>query len=181
MTHELDELGVLNVKDVLEVCANLHEDLLRLLRGASRLALLVGVGLGAGAAGPEADTVESLTDVDDDTHDLVVVVVLQLLADGGEKDVKPDVVVGLALLEGVGPTAAVLVLGVFPFGADTLLEQVVIGLGGELGRGSDVVLLWRQTRRVFVKSLDQTHVDAPELLNAVEADDLLQQFIPILL
>jgi hypothetical protein len=34
----------------------------------------------------------------------------------------------------------VLVLGVFPLRAHTLLEEVVIGLGSELGRGSDVVL-----------------------------------------
>ena len=145
MSHELDGLLVCDLKDVLEAVADLHEDSLRLLRGALGLALLGGVGLCASAASPEADTVESLTDVDDDTHDLVVVVILELLTNGSEQDVEPDVVVGLALLEGVGPAATVLVLGVFPLGADTLLEEVVVGLGSELGRGGDVVLRWGQS------------------------------------
>lgn len=140
VTHELDGLLVLDGEDGLEVVADLHEDLLRLLGSALGLTLLGGVGLCAGGAGPETDTVEGLADVDDDTHDLVVVVILELFTDGSKQDVKPDVVVGLALLEGVGPTATVLVLRVFPLGADAVLEEMVVGLGGELGRGSDVVL-----------------------------------------
>lgn len=144
MTHELDRLLVCDLEDLLEAVADLHEDSLRLLRGALGLTLLGGVGLGACAAGPEADTVKGLTDVDDDTHDLVIVVILELLTNGREQDVEPDVVVGLALLEGVGPAATVLVLRIFPLGADTLLEEVVVGLGSELGRGGDVVLKWGQ-------------------------------------
>jgi hypothetical protein len=140
VAHELDGLLVGDLENLLEAVADLHENGLRLLRGALGLALLGGVGLGAGAAGPETDTVEGLADVDDDTHDLVVVVVLELLTNGSEQDVQPDVVVGLALLEGVGPAATVLVLGVFPLRADAVLEEVVVGLGGELGGGGDVVL-----------------------------------------
>jgi hypothetical protein len=34
----------------------------------------------------------------------------------------------------------VLVLGVFPFGADAFLEKVVVGFEGEFGGGGDVVL-----------------------------------------
>ena len=46
----------------------------------------------------------------------------------------------LAVLGCVCPLATVLVLRVFPLGADAVLEEMVVGLGGELGRGSDVVL-----------------------------------------
>lgn len=140
MAHEFDGLLVGDLEDLLEAVADLHEDSLRLLRSALGLTLLGGVGLSASAAGPEADTVEGLANVDDDTHDLVVVVILELLTNGSEQDVEPDVVVGLALFEGVGPTTTVLVLGVFPLGADTVLEEVVVGLGSELGGGGDVVL-----------------------------------------
>lgn len=140
MAHKLDRLLVCDLENGLEALADLHEDDLRLLRGTLGLALLGGICLGASAASPETNTVESLADVDDDTHDFVVIVILKLLTDGSEQDVQPDFVVGLALLEGVRPAATVLVLRVFPLRADTLLEEVVVGLGGELGRGSDVVL-----------------------------------------
>jgi len=33
-----------------------------------------------------------------------------------------------------------LVLGILPFWANVLLEEMVVGLEGELGNGSDVVL-----------------------------------------
>jgi len=55
--------------------------------------------------------------------------------------VQPEVVDGGGLaFEAVGPFAAVLVLRVFPFGADAFLEEVVVGLKGEFGDGGDVVL-----------------------------------------
>lgn len=47
---------------------------------------------------------------------------------------------GALVFELIGPLAAVLVLGIFPLGADALLEEVVIGFEGELRYGSDVVL-----------------------------------------
>ena len=54
---------------------------------------------------------------------------------------QPEVVDGGRFaLEAVGPFAAVFVLGVFPFGADAFLEEVVIGFEGEFGDGGDVVL-----------------------------------------
>jgi hypothetical protein len=140
VTHELDGLSVLDGKDSLEAATNLHQDLLRLLGSALGLALLGRVCLCAGAAGPEANTVECLANVDDNTHNLVVIVVLELLANSGKEQVEPDVVVGVTLLEGVGPATTVLVLGVFPFRADTVLEEMVVGLGSELRRGGDVVL-----------------------------------------
>ena len=38
---------------------------------------------------------------------------------------------GALVFELVGPFAAVLVLGVFPFGPDAFLEEVVVGFQGE--------------------------------------------------
>lgn len=52
------------------------------------------------------------------------------------------------------PFTSILVLVVLPRGLDTILEEIVVCLGGELGRGNDVV------------------VGAPELLDRVEGDDL---------
>jgi hypothetical protein len=181
MAHELDGLLVCDLEDLLEAVADLHENSLRLLRGALRLASLGGVGLCAGAAGPETNTVEGLANVDDDTHDLVVVIILELLANGAEQDMQPDVVVGLTLLEGVGPATTVLVLRIFPLRADTVLEEVVVGLGGELGGGGDVVLECGQ--RLFCPDGPKTaaYVDTPELFNTVETNDLLQQLVPVLL
>jgi hypothetical protein len=46
----------------------------------------------------------------------------------------------LLVAEGVGPFAAMLVVDVFPLGADTGLEKVVVGFEGELVDWSDVVL-----------------------------------------
>jgi hypothetical protein len=46
----------------------------------------------------------------------------------------------LAVLGGVCPLASMLVLRVFPFWSDSLLEQVVISLGWKFGGRSDVVL-----------------------------------------
>lgn len=48
---------------------------------------------------------------------------------------------GALLFELVGPFAAVLVLRVFPFGADTAFEEVVVGFKGEFRGRSYVVLM----------------------------------------
>lgn len=47
---------------------------------------------------------------------------------------------GALVFELVGPFAAVFVLGIFPFGADALFEEVVVGFERELGDGGDVIL-----------------------------------------
>jgi len=92
--------------------------------------------------GPQPDSIEAFADIDNDTHDFAVVVIFERLADGAEHDIKPEFVDGGGALvfELVGPFAAVLVLGVFPFGADAFLEKVVVGFEGEFGGGGDVVL-----------------------------------------
>lgn len=183
MSHEFDLLGLLKRKHLLEPLANLQQHSLALggrLRD-SRSGFSSWNGL-SGTARPETDAVESFADVDDYTHDFVVGVVFELLADGCQEHVQPDVVVGFALLKGVGPAATVLVLRVFPFGAHAFLEEVVVGFLGELGGGRDVVLC----RGVLVEDgidgeEEKSYVDAPEFLDAVEADDFLQQLVPVLL
>jgi hypothetical protein len=139
VTRELDLLGAGKIKDVLEPLANLFQPLLALKR-ISALNGSLALGLLASSAGPQTDTPESLADVDDHTHDLVVLLVLEGLADGSEHDVEPSLVVGLAVLEGVGPATTVLVLGVLPLRAHAALEEVVVGLLRKLGSGGDVVL-----------------------------------------
>jgi hypothetical protein len=84
---------------------------------------------------------------------------------------------GLLVLELEGPLAAVLVLRVLPLGPYVLLEQVVVGLEREVRGGGDVVL-GVSVLSTFQVS-DATYVDAPELLNRVERDDLLQQLGPV--
>ena len=146
VTRELDLLGAGKSKDVLEPLADLFQPLLALKR-VSALNGGLALGLLASGAGPQTDTPESLADVDDNTHDLVVLLVLKGLADGSEHDVEPSLVVGLAVLEGVGPTATVLVLGVLPLGADAALEEVVVRLLGKLGSRGDVVLKKKRSVR----------------------------------
>lgn len=66
---------------------------------------------------------------------------------------EPELVDGCGALvfELIGPFAAVFVLGIFPFGANALLEEVVVGFEGELGDGSDVVLEIRSEQSVKAK------------------------------
>ena len=139
MTRELDLLGAGKSKDVLEPLADLFQPFLALKR-VRTLNGSLALGLLASGAGPQTDTPESLADVDDNTHDLVVLLVLKGLANGSKHDVEPGLVVGLAVLEGVGPAATVLVLRVLPLGAHTSLEEVVVRLLCQLGSGGDVVL-----------------------------------------
>lgn len=94
------------------------------------------------ALGPETDTVESFANIDYDTHDLAIVLVLECLTDSGEHDVQPQLVDvdGLLVLELEGPLSTVLVLRVLPFWTDTFLEEMVIGFLRKIGGRSDVVL-----------------------------------------
>ena len=139
MTRELDLLGGVESENLLEALADLLQPLLALL-GVSALNGGLALGLLASSARPQTDTPEGLADVDDNTHDLVVLVVFKGLANGSKHDVEPSLIVGLAVLEGVGPTATVLVLRVLPLGAHTSLEEVVVRLLCQLGSGGDVVL-----------------------------------------
>lgn len=131
VSHELDELALAEVQRGLEPLADLLKS--GLVSTSATLVL-------ASSARPQTDTVEALPQVDDNAHDLVVALLLELLSDGGKQDLQPDLVIGLALLEGVGPAATEAILGVLPFRPDALLEEMVVGLWSEFGSGSDVIL-----------------------------------------
>jgi hypothetical protein len=100
---KLDLLIRRQLHRLLELLANLHQSLLS--RAIPALAL-------THRPRPQADAEEGLAHVDDDAHDLVVVVFLEGFADGGQLGVEPQFVDVDALLvfELVGPFAAVLVL-----------------------------------------------------------------------
>lgn len=139
VARELHHIRLLQPKHVFEPPANSLENLLALRRCAS--ALVAGDALAHGAC-PQTDTVEALAHVHDHTHDLVVVVALEGLADGSQLCVQPEIVNRdrALVLELVGPLATVLVLRVFPFRSYALLEEVVVGLEAKFGGGGDVVL-----------------------------------------
>ena len=135
---ELEGLVGGELEDLLEATADGHQDLLALLRGSTLAARDISVSTAgnvlADSASPDTNTEEGLADVDDNTHDLAVLLVLESLADRSKHSMQPDLVnVDTALLlELVGPLATMLVLGVLPLGADALLEKMVVGLESEL-------------------------------------------------
>lgn len=70
-----------------------------------------------------------------------------------------------------------LVLEILPFRANAFLEKVVIGLEGQFGGGSDVVLVVLDSN---MNSRERkTYVDTPKFLHGIEGDDFLQQIIPV--
>lgn len=140
MARELHNVPVTQTQNLLEPPPNSLQHLLTLGRGPS---VLVARDALAHGPCPESDTVKSLAHVDHHAHHFVVVVIFQSLADGRELGVQPKVVDGdgplVAELE--RPFAAVLVLGVFPFGPDAFLEEVVVCLQAKIRGRRDVVLL----------------------------------------
>lgn len=142
---KLHNLAILQHEHLLQFTPNVLQNALALLRASSLPArdipLSAAVHALAHRLGPEPDAVEAAADVDHHAHDLAVAVVLERLPNRGEQDVQPEVVDrGGFAFEAVGPFAAVFVLGVFPFGADAFLEEVVVGFEGEFGDGGDVIL-----------------------------------------
>ena len=91
VTGELDDIRLLKTEDVLEPPTDRLEDLLAL--GGCASGLVTRDALANGAS-PQADTVEALAHVHDHTHNLVVAVALEGLADGGQLCVQPQVVDG---------------------------------------------------------------------------------------
>lgn len=184
VARELNLLIGRQLQDFLETSANVHEDILALLAAAALTTSNVTVTASRNAlsygASPDADSEKGLSDVDDNAHDLTILLILKGLANSAHHDLEPetiDIDVSLVLVL-VGPLAAVLVLGVFPLGSDTGFEKVVIGLERKFGNGSDVVLLLLEglSNRPYPR---ETYVNSPKLLNRVESDDLLQKIIPV--
>lgn len=146
VAREFDLLIGRQLQDFLESSANSHENLLALVIAATLTAGNITVTASGNAlsysASPDTDSEECLTDVDNNTHDFTVILLLKGLANSAHHDLEPEAVnVDIALvLVLVGPLAAVLVLGVLPLRANTGLEKVIIRLESELGNGGDVVL-----------------------------------------
>ncbi len=132
------------------------------------------------SASPDTNTVESLTDVDDNAHNLSVVLVLEGLTDGSKHDVQPDIVDWDAalVLELIRPLSTVLVLWVLPLWLCALLEEMVVGLKCELGDGGDVVL-FALSAAVRRYGKEPSYVNTPELLDRVESDNLLKKIVPV--
>ena len=149
VARELEDHGCRKLHDLLEAAADGHQDVLALICGpalsSSNIAVSTTGNALAYGAGPDADTEEGLADVDDDTHDFSIFLVLQGLADGGEHGVQPKLVDvdRTLLLELVRPLSTMLVLGILPFGSHTLLEEMVVGLESQLGDRSNIVLAGR--------------------------------------
>jgi hypothetical protein len=134
VTRKLEELRRLELENLLEATSNRKEDLTALFRRAtlstSNISIPTAGNALADCPSPNTNSEEGLADVDDNTHNLTILLVLQSLADSGKHSVEPKLIdVDAALvLEAVGPLATVLVLGILPLGAYALLEEVVVGL-----------------------------------------------------
>lgn len=139
VARELHNISLFETEDFLEATTDGLEHFLALGR---RAAVLVSGDALADGPRPQADTVEALAHVHDDTHHLVVTIVLEGLANGGQLGVEPEIVdrYGALVFERVGPLATVLVLGVFPLGTDALLEEMVVGFQAQFRGRCDVVL-----------------------------------------
>jgi hypothetical protein len=122
------------LEGILESPTNRQENVLTLLPASALSASNVSVASSGNAlsdgASPDTDTVEALADVDNNAHDLTILLLFESLTDGAHHDLEPEAIdVDIALvLVLVGPLATVLVLGVFPLRANASLEQVIVGL-----------------------------------------------------
>lgn len=185
MPRKLHTLAILQHQHLLQLAPNLLQNALALLRAsplpARNVPFPTAIHALAHRLRPQPDAVEAAADVDHHAHHFAVAVALERLPDSGEHDVQPEVVDrGGFAFEAVGPFAAVFVLGVFPFGADAFLEEVVVGFEAEFGDGGDVVLGGEQILAVVLEGgWRGAYVDAPELFHGVEGDDFLEQVVPV--
>ena len=202
VTTELEDLVVWQLEDSLELLSNVGEDLATLLwcsaLATGSISIATAWNALANCSGPYTDTVESLSYVDDNTHDFSIILGLESLSNGREKHVEPDLVDWdtSLVLELVGPLSTVLVLfdlsaplprygccfsylSILPLWSYTLLEQMVVGLQSKLGCWCNVV---ENTFMLLVKCahlLVKTQL-TPEFLNTSDGNDFLQEGIPSL-
>lgn len=97
VTRELNDFGVLQPEHLLEPLSDRQEDLLPLFSRTSLTVPVARDGL-SHAPGPDANSVERLSHVDDHTHYFVVALVFERLADSGELGMQPQLVDGHVLL-----------------------------------------------------------------------------------
>jgi len=164
VTRELYGFLVVELERLLEPLADLEEHFLALLSSTGLAA--VARNSATNRPRPETDTVEASSNVDDNAHDLVVLLVFEVLANGSKHDVQPERVDvdGLLVLELERPLASVLVLRIFPLGPYALLEEMVVGLERKVRGRGDVVLHTRLVQDC-IREPHKTYVDAPELLD----------------
>ena len=170
MAGEFAHVAISKLHYFLEPLANPHQYLFALFRAStfspSARTLASSRDALAYCPRPQPDSVEGFPHVDHYAHHLAVVVVFKHLSDRSEHDMQPQLVddrlCRLSVLECVCPFASMLVLLVFPFGSYPRLEEMVVGFDGQIRHGRDIV------------------VDAPELLDRVECDDLFKKIIPII-
>lgn len=141
MARELNNIRILQPQHFLEPPPNVLQNLLA-LRGRAALAEFVPGDALAHSPGPQTDTVEALANVDYDTHDFIIIIVLESLTDGSQLSVQPKIIDRhrLLVLERVRPFATVFVLLVLPLRSHALLEEVVVGFQSQLRGWCDVVL-----------------------------------------
>ena len=132
MAREVNLLTGWQLENFLKLAANIHQDLSSLLWRSSlttsNVALSTTWDALSNCAGPDANTVEALADIDNDTHEFSIIFLLEGLTDGRKHDVEPKLIdrdVAL-LLELVGPFSTVLVLLILPFGSNAFLEEVIV-------------------------------------------------------
>jgi hypothetical protein len=146
VSRELDSFSSRQLQNLLEFFADIHENLLAFLRRSTLSACNVAVSATRNAfadcASPNTNTVKTFSDVNNYTHKLPVVFILESLANSCKHDVEPKLVDRDAslVLELVRPLSAVLVLDILPFWADAFLKEMVVGFKGEFRDGSDIVL-----------------------------------------
>ena len=94
--RELDSFSGRQLQDLLELLADVHQHLLALLRRPTFASCDIAVSATGNAladcAGPDTDTVEALSDIDDNTHEFTIIFVLESLADCGKHNMEPEVV-----------------------------------------------------------------------------------------
>lgn len=86
VTRELNSLCCWDFQDLLELAANVHQNLLALLwrtaLATSNISISPAGNALANCAGPDTDTVEAFSYIDDDSHKLSIILILKSLADG---------------------------------------------------------------------------------------------------
>jgi hypothetical protein len=96
--------------------------------------------------------------------------------------VEPEFVNGDAtfVFELVGPFAAMFILNVFPFRANTFFKEVVVRFESKFGGWGDVVL--GSSVSYVCKGAREwdAYVDTPEFLYRVKCHYVLQQVVPVI-
>lgn len=96
VARELNLFVIGELKNLLETSPNRHENVLTLFSATalatSNIAVSTARNAFANGTSPDTDTIEGLSHVDNDTHDLAIVLLLQSLTDGTHHNLQPQAV-----------------------------------------------------------------------------------------